>query len=61
MDTLSEAAGSLEAVSLRAGRAPVQIGFNRRMPDETGFVLMNPNHDGPVVPWVNVLTFERPD
>lgn len=48
MDALSEAAGSPETVSLKAGRAPVRIGFNRRMPDETGFVLMNPNRDGPM-------------
>ena len=39
---------------LRAGRAPVQIGVNRRLLTDNG-VIMAPNPDGPVVPWVDVL------
>jgi len=61
MDALTEAAGSLEPVSLKAGRAPAQVGFNRRLPTEDGFITMEPNRDGPVVPWVNVLVAERAD
>lgn len=45
-----------EPVSLRAGRAPAQIGFNRRvLNEETGHIHMDVNREGPVVPWVNVL------
>lgn len=36
------------------GREPVQIGANRRLLTESG-VAMEPNPDGPVVPWVDVL------
>lgn len=43
------------SVVLRVGRAPVQVGFNRRLPDEDGFVHMAVNEDGAVVPWVNIL------
>jgi hypothetical protein len=46
-------ANSAPAV-LRAGRAPVHIGTNRRLPSEQG-IVMKPNPDGPVVPWVDVL------
>ncbi len=60
-DALAEAAGSLEPVSLKAARAPAQVGFNRRLPTEDGSIIMEPNRDGPVVPWVNVLVAERPD
>ena len=43
-------------VSLRTGRADVQVGFNRRLLDEeTGHIYMGDNREGPVVPWVNVL------
>jgi len=61
IDALAEAVGSLEPVSLRAGRAPAQVGFNRRLPTEDGSITMEPNRDGPVVPWVNVLVAERPN
>jgi hypothetical protein len=46
------------AVTLSAGRAPVRIGTNRRMPDGQT-VVMKPNKDGPVVPWVDVLRVDR--
>jgi hypothetical protein len=39
---------------LRAGRMPLQIGFNRRLPTPEG-VRMAPNREGPVAPWVDVL------
>jgi len=51
-----EAKERAEPVSLRAGRAPAQVGFNRRVLDEeTGHIYMDVNREGTVVPWVNVL------
>lgn len=45
-----------EPVTLRAGRAAAQVGFNRRLINKnTGHVFMGVNRDGPIVPWVNVL------
>ena len=45
-----------EPVSLRAGRADVQVGFNRRLVNaDNGHVFMGVNRNGPSVPWVNVL------
>ena len=52
-------AGSEPAV-FRAGRAPVQIGSNRRLTSEHG-IVMKPNPEGPVVPWVDVLCVDRLD
>ena len=39
---------------LNAGRAPVQIGYNRRLMQD-GQIVMAPNPDGAIVPWVDVL------
>ena len=45
-----------EPVSLRAGRADVQVGFNRRLVNPgNGHIFMGVNREGPAVPWVNVL------
>ena len=53
---VQEAKQNAQPVSLRAGRAPAQVGFNRRLVNpETGHVFMGVNRTGPVVPWVNVL------
>ncbi len=53
---VQEAKQNAQPVSLRAGRAPAQVGFNRRLINsETGHVFMGVNRTGPVVPWVNVL------
>ena len=52
-------ANSVPAI-LRAGRAPVHIGTNRRLPSEQG-IVMKPNPDGPVVPWVDVLRVDGAD
>ena len=53
---VKEAKKQSQPVSLRAGRAPAQVGFNRRLVDkETGHVYMGVNRTGSVVPWVNVL------
>ena len=54
--TVQEARERAEPASLRAGRAPAQVGFNRRvLNEETGHIYMDVNREGPVVPWVNVL------
>ena len=51
VDVVAEAYSGTVEVSLHAGRAPVQIGSNRRLPPgETSI-----DGHGPVVPWVNVL------
>jgi len=52
---VKQAAESAGPVQLKAGRAPVQVGFNRRVVGDNGYVHMAPNKDGPVVPWTDVL------
>ena len=53
---VKEAKEHAQPVSLRVGRAPAQVGFNRRLVnEETGHVFMGVNRAGLVVPWVNVL------
>jgi hypothetical protein len=51
---VAQAAARMEPVTLRAGRAAVRLGTNRRLPSDGG-IVMKPNPDGPVVPWVDVL------
>ena len=55
MDAVAEAKAKQEPVTLYAGRAPAQVGFNRRLVNDEGHVFMGVNENGPVVPWVNVL------
>src|SRR6266536_3268202 len=57
-DLVSRAGAKVEEVVLRAGRAPVRIGSNRRLPTPQG-VVMKPNPAGLVVPWVDVLRVDR--
>ena len=53
---VAEAKANAEPVTLRMGRADVQVGFNRRiLHPKSGHVYMGPNRKGPAVPWVNVL------
>jgi neutral ceramidase len=54
------AAEDLREASLRAGRAPAQVGLNRRLPQEGG-VIMRPNPEGLVAPWVDVLRVDGAD
>jgi len=58
-EAVRQAATSLRKVIVRAGRSPVQIGANRRLPTEAG-VVMTPNPQGVVVPWVDVLRLDGP-
>ncbi|MEP7242960.1 MAG: neutral/alkaline non-lysosomal ceramidase N-terminal domain-containing protein [Gammaproteobacteria bacterium] len=57
---VARAAASAGPVTLHSGRAPVQIGSNRRLPTPEG-VVMKPNPQGSVVPWVDVLRIDRVD
>jgi len=52
---VAEAAAGAQPVTLKAGRADVQVGTHRRIAGENGHITMAPNPDGPVVPWVDVL------
>ncbi len=55
---VKEAARSSFPARLYCGRAPVQIGFNRRLPSDQG-IVMKPNPAGAVVPWVDVLRVDN--
>jgi neutral ceramidase len=59
-ELVSQAEAKSEAAVLAPGRAPVQIGTNRRLPSGGG-IVMKPNPDGPIVPWVDVLCVDRRD
>ena len=50
----------LQPAVLNAGRAPVQIGYNRRLMKD-GQIVMEPNPEGAVVPWVDVLEAKAAD
>lgn len=52
---MADAVAALESATLRVGRASVQIGSNRRLMNEDGYITMAPNPKGAVVPWVDVL------
>ena len=52
------AADRLQAVSLRAGRAPVRIAHNRRA-RRNGRMTIGHNPEGPEAPWVDVLGIDR--
>lgn len=54
-ELVKKAVDSLESATLCVGRAPVQIGYNRRLMREDGHITMAPNPEGAVVPWVDVL------
>ena len=54
-ELVKDAVGKLEPATLRVGRAPVQVGYNRRIMNDDGYIVMAPNPEGPVVPWVDVL------
>ena len=54
-ELVKDAVGKLEPAILRVGRAPVQVGYNRRIMNDEGYITMAPNPEGSVVPWVDVL------
>ncbi len=51
---VKRAADNLQPATLRSGRAPAMIGYNHRMMKD-GRVIMAPNFNGAIVPWVDVL------
>lgn len=57
---VQQAADMLEPTSLRWGRAPVQIGINRRERHQDQTVI-GQNPRGPVQPYVDVLRIDRED
>ena len=54
-ELVKNAVDALEPASLRVGRAPVQVGYNRRIMNDEGYITMAPNPEGSVVSWVDVL------
>ncbi len=61
LDIVAEAQAAAVPVTLLTGRAPAQVGFNRRIMYEDGQIGMGVNKEGTVVPWVNVLAAKRKD
>ncbi len=59
-ETAAGARERLRPAALRAGRAEVQVGHNRRAVTAEG-VTMQPNPEGVTVPWVDVLCVEHED
>ena len=57
---VKRANGELRPCVLNAGRAPVQIGYNRRLMQD-GEIVMAPNPYGAIVPWVDVLEAKDAD
>jgi hypothetical protein len=57
---IAEAVACLEPAALAVGRAPVQIGVNRRV-SILSRTRMEPNPHGPVIPWVDVMNVTRTD
>ena len=58
----AEANEALEPCAISYDRVPIQIGFNRRLTQDDGQVIMAINPGGPVVPWtdaIGVYTTER--
>ena len=54
-EATKRAKDNLQPAELGVGRAPVQIGYNRR-PIRDGVCVMAENPDGAVVPWTDVLS-----
>ena len=54
-ELVKDAVDVLEPATLRVGRAPVQVGYNRRLMNDEGYITMAPNPEGAVIPWVDVL------
>lgn len=59
-DLVKTAIANLEPATLRYGRASAQIGYNRRLIRD-GRVVMAPNPNGAIVPWVDVLSAQGKD
>jgi len=60
VEIVAQAAERQQPANARYGRAHAQVGINRRLATPDG-IDMQPNPDGPVVPWVDVLRFDAVD
>ena len=58
-EIVKQAVDNLQPARLRCRREPTQIGFNRRL-QVNERIVMAPNPDGAVLPWVDVLAVESP-
>ena len=45
-ELVKDAVDKLEPATLRVGRAPVQVGYNRRIMNDEGYIVMAPNPEG---------------
>lgn len=54
-ELVQKATDNLQSATLRVGREPVQIGYNRRLMGDDGNITMNVNPKGAIVPWTDVL------
>ena len=52
---VKNAVDDLQPATVRVGREPVQIAYNRRLMKDDGEITMAPNPSGAMVPWVDVL------
>ncbi|WP_231756488.1 hypothetical protein [Lignipirellula cremea] len=59
-EVVLRATKQLQTAQLRYRREPTQVGFNRRFFNGEK-IVMAPNPQGAVLPWVDVLSVERPD
>jgi hypothetical protein len=59
-EVVYRASTRLFQVSLRLGRAPAQVGANRRLRTQQG-MTMKPNPSGAIAPWTDVLRVDNPD
>ncbi|NUQ70045.1 MAG: neutral/alkaline non-lysosomal ceramidase N-terminal domain-containing protein [Chthonomonadales bacterium] len=56
-----QAAETMKPAQLAYGRAPVQIGVNRRQTlNSTGATVLGENYAGPVAPYIDVLSMAQP-
>ncbi len=58
VDTVRQAKEQAEPAVVKAGKAPVQVGFNRRITGADGHTYMGVNREGVIVPWTSILSAE---
>ena len=58
VEVVREAKDGAQAATLKVGRAPAQVGWNRRITGSDGYTYMGVNRKGVIVPWTNTLSAE---
>ena len=58
VDVVRQAKDQAEPALVKAGKAPVQVGFNRRITGADGYTYMGVNREGLIVPWTSILSAE---